>query len=244
MTSTTIHRGGDSRAFTLIELLTVIAIIGILAAILIPTVGTVRKAANETKSLSNLRQIALAMNVYADESKGVFPAAYSLIEGRETIWTTTLVPYLGLPGRVYSASQSIYASPLAQIPVRDSSQDSGVMPCTYSLHGLLCPDVTDGRKPLPRDQVERPARVILVGESTQRSNNTYSNASFSNPSVWRTKDTTEALDALIPTDTDEDGTGGALRYRGRSGAPVAFVDGHVQSLKKGTVTYGHLAADR
>lgn len=49
------HRG----AFTLIELLTVIAIIGILAAILIPVVSRVRQSARESVGLSNLRQIGL-----------------------------------------------------------------------------------------------------------------------------------------------------------------------------------------
>ena len=44
-------------AFTLIELLTVIAIFAILAAILIPAVARVRESAKASKSVSNLRQI-------------------------------------------------------------------------------------------------------------------------------------------------------------------------------------------
>lgn len=58
--------------FTLIELLTVIAIIGILAAILIPVAGRVRQSAYASKSSSNLRQLALAANMYANETKGNF----------------------------------------------------------------------------------------------------------------------------------------------------------------------------
>lgn len=56
-----------SAAFTLIELLTVIAIIGILAAILIPVVGAVRENARQTKCMSNLRQVALAVLTYESE---------------------------------------------------------------------------------------------------------------------------------------------------------------------------------
>ena len=52
-------------AFTLIELLTVIAIIGILAGILIPAVGAVRQKASQAKSSSNMRQIALAYNNFS-----------------------------------------------------------------------------------------------------------------------------------------------------------------------------------
>lgn len=59
--------------FTLIELLTVIAIIGILAAILIPTVGAVRKKASTAKDSSNLRQIGVGLQLYANENKGSFP---------------------------------------------------------------------------------------------------------------------------------------------------------------------------
>ncbi len=233
------------RAFTLIELLTVIAIIGILAAIIIPTVGSVRKSAKESQSLSNLRQIALAMNLYADEYRDLFPPGYYYKAGDgERIWTAELVPYIGLKAKIYSADQSLFVSPLAEIPVRDGSPNSGVIPSTYSVNGMICPDISGGDTRLPRNQVPRPTRVILVGESTQRSNNTYANGSFNNPAAWRTRNSSQALDDLIPTDSDVDGTGGALRYRGRSGAPVAFVDGHVESVKKGSVTYGHIIADR
>ncbi|AHF92861.1 N-terminal cleavage protein [Opitutaceae bacterium TAV5] len=57
-------------AFTLIELLTVIAIIGILAAIIIPTVGKVRETARRAQCVSNLRQITLATLAYGNDNRG------------------------------------------------------------------------------------------------------------------------------------------------------------------------------
>jgi prepilin-type N-terminal cleavage/methylation domain-containing protein/prepilin-type processing-associated H-X9-DG protein len=66
-------RRGSAAAFTLIELLTVIAIIGILAAILIPTVGKVRESARSTQCISNLRQIGSAIQLYADSNRGKMP---------------------------------------------------------------------------------------------------------------------------------------------------------------------------
>ena len=62
------------RGFTLIELLVVIAIISVLMAILVPALHKVRFRANETTCLSNLRQINLALIMYAnDDSKQWYP---------------------------------------------------------------------------------------------------------------------------------------------------------------------------
>ncbi|RRJ97638.1 type II secretion system protein [Opitutaceae bacterium TAV4] len=60
------------RAFTLVELLTVIAIIGVLAGILIPTVAAVRNTARTAQCASNLRQIGMASILFAEDHKGKF----------------------------------------------------------------------------------------------------------------------------------------------------------------------------
>lgn len=66
-----LHRAQSE--FTLIELLTVIAIIGILAAIVIPTVGSVREKAQRAVDANNLREIAKAAMIYASDNKDRLP---------------------------------------------------------------------------------------------------------------------------------------------------------------------------
>src|SRR5579863_431763 len=68
-------------AFTLIELLVVISIIAILAGIALPVFGQVQIKGAQTKALSNAKQIATALKLYAVDNGGVFPS-YQLMGGK------------------------------------------------------------------------------------------------------------------------------------------------------------------
>jgi prepilin-type N-terminal cleavage/methylation domain-containing protein len=59
--------------FTLIELLVVIAVIAILAALLLPALASAKERAKSAKCISNLRQLALAATLYADENGQALP---------------------------------------------------------------------------------------------------------------------------------------------------------------------------
>lgn len=80
-------------AFTLVELLVVVAIIGVLISLLLPAVQAARASARRTQCANNLRQIGLAMHQYTDVHAGLFPAM-SHARDRAESWVNSLAPYM------------------------------------------------------------------------------------------------------------------------------------------------------
>lgn len=146
-----------SRGFTLIELLTVIAIIGVLAGILIPVVGMVRAKAQASASVSNLRQIHLAMSLFADEHRDLFPKATDKVDWdlgetdpAKMAWTQQLRPY--------SADQSFFLTP--RFDREGSAYFLGSRAAFIAAGGVFA--ATN------RSRIRFPSQFVLAGETNYR----------------------------------------------------------------------------
>ena len=86
----------SEKGFTLVELLVVIATIGVLVAILLPAVNQVRESALRAACASNMRQVGLAMLIYSDRYYGRLPGTSHTVDEDEDeqAWIEQLSPYL------------------------------------------------------------------------------------------------------------------------------------------------------
>ncbi len=210
------------RAFTVTELLIVIALIAVVAAFLATGIGSLRGKADATKCVSNLRQIAVLLNGYAAEHRGYYPReAYAQgYRGGGTAWAPEhfMLNYNGFrkgaDGRIIEGAPP-EAGSLFRCPSEKALVDKDGNPWFQSHYGfnlylvhIVATDYAAGffgtnpcRRPVT--SIPNPSQVILAGDSRSR----YS------------------IDAGY-------GSGRTLAFR--HGSPetcnIVFVDGHVESL--------------
>lgn len=117
-------------AFTLIELLAVIAVIGILAAILIPTVSSVRASSWKSTDASNLRQLVNASLMYANLHGGrILPHRFDSEDaGKNRHWPYRLIEEGLLEGNTNSnpLREDYFYSPAAKVSSFEEAEQEGL----------------------------------------------------------------------------------------------------------------------
>lgn len=180
----------SDRAFTLVELLIVIGIIGLLIGILLPTLSRVRNYARDVKCASNVRQISTALLIYATEHRGWLPPAEDsgpTLQGKASwhvrIWENLMKrpfgtgPFAGpsgdysyLQGTVFECPQAT-RSRVGGFSAADHRRNGYALnislPGNRGMNGLSAP-VVDGIRVLEYKNITKPrdaSRTLLLADA-------------------------------------------------------------------------------
>ena len=218
-------------AFTLIELLVVIAIIAILAAMLLPALAKAKQKGQSTVCLNDLKQVGLAMLMFADENEDMVPRGTA---GNSRRWWLEFMPFVPEGGteRDYRNIR-IFMCPSYPIPKNTPNKKQVV---TYVVNAW---DFTSTRDKNGYEQLG----LSKITDFTQPSNSAYlldnedgiDNPGINRPIVTGFQDMrTDLNDVWQPTHLPYGANGkrlssdrriAAKRHSGK-GSNILFLDGH------------------
>jgi len=199
------------KGFTLIELLVVIAIIAILASILFPVFARAREKARQTSCMSNIKQLVLGVNMYAQDYDETLPRGAFDLDGTwdgadDTTWRMLILPYVKNAQIFQCPSKKMASSPFDGQSLVDGAQRAG--------YAINYEHYTSGSPTPPSGQslgsVEDASACVLLWEAPDASPNFWLGVQANTPNHIR---------------TDE----AATRHNG--GQNCGFVDGHAKWLK-------------
>ena len=223
-----------SIAFTLVELLVVISIIGLLAGLAIPAINGGLKSAKAGACLSNLHQIGVATMAYAADNSFKLPNAGT---GPSDMWATQLATFISTGTK---SKKSIFVCPGCEKPVVEATGTDVAV--TYGMHGGLMPK---GGTASNITSVVRATEVILAGDVCQDPGNKgWSPYCIENPSIVASQSAgRSAINLTAPIDASTDADTGDypwMRYRHSGKVNVVMCDGHAEAIKKGAVLNKHV----
>ncbi|MEI8372044.1 MAG: DUF1559 domain-containing protein [Planctomycetota bacterium] len=169
-------------AFTLVELLVVITILGMLMALLMPVISAAREAARRTQCTNNQRQLGIAMLQYEGSRKS-FPGWRNTVTNQTVSWATMLLPNLDRndlwgkfkAGNFQGTTTSVNAGPrtlkLLICPSDPPESDAGGS-SAYIANGLVVRDplANPALSPLTLDYISGAdgiSNTLMLGENTR-----------------------------------------------------------------------------
>jgi prepilin-type N-terminal cleavage/methylation domain-containing protein/prepilin-type processing-associated H-X9-DG protein len=165
-------------AFTLVELLIVVAVIAVLAGLSLAVMAPINAMRDQTHSASNLRQWGVALAAYAADNDGFIPRRGQGVQpvtqlNRPEDWFNALPPYLGL--KAYGDLIAAGARPKAgdnSIYVRPGATDPGAAAfLSYGMNMNLSPwNLSQATK---LSLIAHPSLVVFLAETTGQYSSTY-----------------------------------------------------------------------
>lgn len=165
-------------AFTLLELLIVVAIIVLLAGLILAVLGPINAMRDQARSISNLRQWGVALAAYANDNDGYIPRRGQGVQPvaqfmRPEDWFNALPPYLGSKG--YGDLVAAGRKPQAgdnSLFVRPGAKDPGATAfLSYGMNMNLSP--WDQTLATRLTLIEHPAVTVFMAETTGQYASTY-----------------------------------------------------------------------
>lgn len=160
------------RGFTLVEILVAISTIGILLAMLIPAIQTVRESSRRTHCLNNVRQLAIACITH-ESAKGRFP--HGCVLGQGAAWSAFILNEIEQPGLADEVDLSDKSSaPSGTGNAINWTSDPNERVCATFIPTFRCPidpvpqHIDSGSGPLMARRV--PSSYIGVASGTTKSN--------------------------------------------------------------------------